>query len=382
MARKSQKFDVIVVGRGITALSTAFHLKKSGVGSIALVGPERTHSNCLSAASSFVCEATIDNITRMSHQYGSSTAASFLALAQAGYSGVKLAAQTFTLPWHEDEVIRLATSSHEATEMQQAVSVLRGLGFAAESNKPADNEFGSAVVSSQRDGLRSACSDVPRLLVALEKASQATVFAESALALTISTDAVKTSTQGYELESELVVVAAHLSSGDLLPNLRTSLVSFADQLVRFRCTEGEKSLKPGRLHVLNHGHHTLWKDCEGRICMTGARFLRPMAGFEAKSAEATKAVTSYLTKHAGEWFRLENMTEVESFGLLECKPCDELPIIGPMFGESRVLVGTGFSGSGIALGFAAGQGLAEFVKTGSSKVIDPMFFPARLRSLS
>jgi glycine/D-amino acid oxidase-like deaminating enzyme len=72
---------------------------------------------------------------------------------------------------------------------------------------------------------------------------------------------------------------------------------------------------------------------------------------------------------------------VQSTAGLDCRPCDELPIIGPMFGESRILVGTGYMGLGLSWGFLAGKCLANLVAKGKSPMLPSRLTPARLRSL-
>ena len=116
--------------------------------------------------------------------------------------------------------------------------------------------------------------------------------------------------------------------------------------------------------------------------MTGARFLRHWAGIEATTAEVKEDITQHLIGKGREWFGFKGISEVDSGAILDCRPCDELPVIGPMFGQNRILVGAGYMGAGLALGFAAGNALAEIVHTGKTTHLHSGLTPARLRSLS
>jgi glycine/D-amino acid oxidase-like deaminating enzyme len=96
-------------------------------------------------------------------------------------------------------------------------------------------------------------------------------------------------------------------------------------------------------------------------------------------------VTNTVKTKIGELFRADGVKlsdPVTAAGILDIRACDEIPIIGPMFGDSRVLLASGYMGSGLTLGFAAGLGLADFVAAGKSRIIPSLFHPNRLRSLA
>jgi glycine/D-amino acid oxidase-like deaminating enzyme len=64
-------------------------------------------------------------------------------------------------------------------------------------------------------------------------------------------------------------------------------------------------------------------------------------------------------------------------GLIDITP-DAVPVIGPVEGLPGLVVATGFSGHGFALGPAAGE-LAADLATGATPAVDPVpFQPERL----
>lgn len=377
----SHSFDVIVLGRGITALSTAWNLKLLGVSRVGLVGPERRPTNCLSEGTSATLESTLDNVTRLSHQYGTSTAEQLVRLGRYGFQALQQLAMNQGIPWNIGSVVRLATSIHESNEMTQAVGILNGLGLKATLDYKIPSLYAN-ISAVQHDGLLSATCEVSKLLLNLEQASDATITSDLATSISWTNEgAAITCESGLRLSSQMVVTAAHLNTGRLVPNLNESLVSYADQEISFFCEETRGSFPIGSFHILHHGHYTMWKDLSGRFHMTGARFLRPLAGMEAKTSSVLPKVTEHLLKQCELWFGFKNFTDLTARGLLDCRPCDELPIAGPMFGEERQLVGVGYSGSGVAVGFAVGRALAELIATGKTKLLDPSLYPQRLRTL-
>ena len=66
---------------------------------------------------------------------------------------------------------------------------------------------------------------------------------------------------------------------------------------------------------------------------------------------------------------------------LGIRPCDELPIIGPMFGDSRILLSTGYMGSGLAMGFGGGKAVSELILSGRCHWLPYGLHPQRLRTL-
>ena len=89
LKKKQQQFDLVVVGRGVTALSTVWHLNQLGISNIALVAPPRQTSNALSDACIHVNEGLLDNISRITHQYGLELAHSMLQLGAYGFEQVE-----------------------------------------------------------------------------------------------------------------------------------------------------------------------------------------------------------------------------------------------------------------------------------------------------
>lgn len=379
----SQNFDVIVIGRGITGLSAARHLAKISGMRIALVGPKPNLSNCSSLKPGFVTATALDNITRIDHGHGRQASEALIKLGNLGFDGLKRFSHEHSIPWLEGDVLRIAPTKHEHAEMKEAHKIFQALGYNARLQAPVSDSAPQGVVCTQHDGLRSATTDSKMLLEQLETScSSLKIFSEDAKQMQISSNHVNITTTSRDLNAEMVVVAAHLHTGQFVPNLQSALVSFADQWIRFRCEKSAYAFQPGQLIIAHHGHYTAWLGHDGYVYMTGARFLRKWAGIEATTAEVLPQVTEHLLKKAQEWFGCENVSDISAHGILDCRPCDEIPVIGPMYGEQRIFVGVGYMGAGLALGFAAGRCLAEIIHSGKSNQLSPVFLPSRLRSLS
>lgn len=376
-----RKFDVAIIGRGITGTSAAFHLRNLGYKNNLLIGPERTPGQSASLCPGFVTAGTIDNITRIAHGHGFDLAAALLRLGMDGFRGLEKFALANHLPWNIGKLRRFAPTEHEKNEMKLAIEILQKMGFSAKISDQPTNTDPENIVGVQEDALPSATTSAEQLLDHLEHHAATPIARSMVRKITIKDSGVLVETEIETFEVEMLIAATHLNTGTLIPNLQTSLVSFADQWISFESTDAKVSLEPGDLWIGHHGHYGIWKN-QQTIFMSGARFLRHWAGIEATSAEVQDNITQHLIGKGQEWFGFKNISKVTAGAILDCRPCDELPVIGPMFGQNRVLVGAGYMGAGLALGFAAGKALAEIIHSGKANDLHSGLTPARLRSLS
>ena len=65
---------------------------------------------------------------------------------------------------------------------------------------------------------------------------------------------------------------------------------------------------------------------------------------------------------------------------VDCLPCDELPMLGELGHQGRILGATGWLGCGWSAGFQAASTLVDIVQTGKSEQLKPLLRPQRWRS--
>ena len=188
---------------------------------------------------------------------------------------------------------------------------------------------------------------------------------------------------GKTWRAEIVVLACHLAIAKFLPTLEEALVPVADQWSRIGQNGSALcELDVGTFWSAGHGYEWGGRTASGELVAGGARYLRPMAGIGASAASYETSIAEHLEKKLGETFVNMPAASLEpGNGELDCRPCDELPIVGPMFGESRLLLATGYMGNGLVLGFMAGRCLAELIVHGKSDVLPRRLWPERLRTM-
>jgi glycine/D-amino acid oxidase-like deaminating enzyme len=375
-----QAFDVIIIGRGITGLSTGLHLKRYGIGSFCFVAPSRDFTNCASINSGYAAVSTLDNISRTVHGHGEDAARNLLRLGRIGFSDLMDLTTQFKVDHHEGRVYRLTQSDMEAQEMAVASSWLASNGFP--SSVSLDGR-GTQKLTYQSDGTASASINMESLLGHMEEDLSSKIFPEDVIRIETTPRHISVLTSsGIKLTAEVVVVASHLGIKKLIPNMESCLVNHADQWAEFEFDGRYPFLTPGNLLLSDFSQYWISVTSDRKLRAGGARYLRKWAGVEAIEAHLDEKITSTVKKRIESLFDVKLSNPTLQHALLELRACDEIPIIGPMYDDSRVLMAGGYMGSGLTLGCAAGRGLSEFIIEGRSKTVPAIFHPKRLRSLA
>lgn len=385
MAKAAKKYPVIVVGSGVTGLSTAAHLTQLGIRDGLIVGEDGGVSEI---AAGSLQGSQADNFTRLMTAHGADFAAEFWRFGENAFDAAEQFLKKNRVKLAKGRRLRFVVSREELVEVEEAVAALQAAGFAASLRKPrADDALTARVLAVQDDGDRSAYVNVNAFLQSLEK--NHTWSKKRAHVDKIQSHASGVSvflSDGSEVQAETIVLANHIHIGRHTPSLREAFISIADQYLILDCKTFPKSIrKPGFSLSCFHGYE--WGVTLGpkSLAWGGGRFLRPLAGIGAETARVDEKVTTYLLNSIEKTFvgvKAQDLSMIAAHAGLDCRPCDELPIIGPMFGDDRILMGGGYSGTGLTLGFYAGKCLADLLHTGRSKELPHRLWPQRLRSLS
>ncbi|WP_141736533.1 NAD(P)/FAD-dependent oxidoreductase [Oligoflexus tunisiensis] len=378
------EFDIAIIGGGITGLSAAYHLQKLGFSRLCHFRKDPDHSTSIQSAG-FVSGGMADNFTRLSHPRGIATAKQIWNFCDLAYDTLLEYLQNAGIPHQTGERLRWMVSEAEVAEAHKAVQQLSSEGFTASYEAATPHVPGlssSRWLGTQKEGSRAATVSVPLLLQNLSAASKVTLLGE-AQSFQSTGGPITVTHAGGAVHTQFLICAQHLSLGGLLPNLAESLVPYADQWSEFQLRDRTRVLpwKPGTVFSWQHSH--IWGVITGpnTLRIGGGRYLRAMAGIEAKVASYEQKIVQHLAEvWNGLWPELLIETTGRGYGIRDCRPCDELPLIGPMFGESRVLLGTGYMGQGLSLGFMAGRCLAELIADKPTK-LPRLLWPERLRSL-
>ena len=386
----------------------------------------------------YVLGSLFDNITRVAHAYGLETAAEIYRFSQLARQSLLSFCQQQRVPVKIAPHLRLIVSSSELIESQKAVALFQQAGFAArnlttdaldtaqlllrqgevhermlpcnpsvvsalqddglggvelESGKKTDaNHLRSkdtrkspcnpnVVLSLQDDGLGGGHLNAQLLCQRLRTLGKAEYVSAAVEQLVWQQDKSCVLRCGArELHSELVVMACHHHMIELMPELEEVVIPYSDQWGSYRA-EGNQ-LTVGLVLTANHGHEWAVVVGEEEIHLGGARFLRRLAGTGDAVPRADAKITAYLQQRFLKFLPAVAALHCErTVPLIGVRPCDELPIIGPMYGNDRVLLATGYMGNGLSWGFQAGKCLTELICRGYSEALPRCLWPERLRAL-
>lgn len=380
-----RNYQVVIIGGGITGLATAYHLGLAGVDKIAVLSDPARPSTAERSAG-FMLGSLFDNITRVAHAYGLEIAAEIYRFSQQARQGLITFCQHQQIPIELAPHLRLIVSSNELIESRKAVALFQQAGCAAQ-HVTADDPAcplpynPSAVYALQDDSLGGGYLEPQLLCRRLQALSPAEHLPAAVEKLCWQRDNSCVLQCGeHKLHSELVVLACHNHMVTLMPELEEIVIPYSDQWSSYRAEGGQ--LQPGLVLTANHGHEWAVVVAATEIHLGGARFLRRLAGTGDAVPSAKTKISAYLQQRFLKFLPALTALHCEhTTPLIGVRPCDELPLIGPMYGNDRILLATGFMGNGLSWGFQAGKCLSDLICHGHSDTLPRQLWPERLRAL-
>lgn len=386
----SNLYPITIIGAGITGLSTAYHLHKLGVGPVRLYfDPTRQASSKNIPA--YVTGGCWDNFTRISHAKGVESAAKFWGFGDRAFDELKTFCMQHKLPWSQGPRLRLICSEEELHEAAIALKQLQSQGFGGArfwSKKEAAG-FGSRVLEIQEDGHRASVTDAAEILnflLQFIKAEGTLLSGSRVLSLGESSDGINIHPQGNQSDqTQMLVLACHYDLGRLLPDLKEAVIPVADQWSFFSINNKQLPSSLQRKTAFISAHHAYeWGLVQrgGSLVGGGCRYLRKHAGIGEANAPFEPRIETKNGQQFTSWFEHAAVKIAKpGSSSSDIYPCDETPLIGPMFGTDRILLATGFMHLGLSYGFFAGKCLAELIHSGECDSLPRIFWPERLRSL-
>lgn len=404
----SNQIPVVIAGAGVTGLSAALHLAETGVQKILIVTGSSIPSSM--TAPGMLSGGQRDNFTRVVAAHQTDFAKTIWQFGDRAFDLTASWARNHGVPIFTCRRLRLIATPEELTEATIAVREMNAAGLTSQilndnqlAASPWAGALGPRILAVQDDGERGGWIETHTMHRKLRMAAEAnpaiqfiegTVenisgYADPDLSVTIKgPDAKSGSKKPQSIKASFVIAACHLAIGDLIPSLKPALVSSADQWMDtsgpLDPTDPQSPWNsPGIAWSAFHNHEWGATQPNGTMLLGGGRILRKWAGFEATESKVEAKISKYIveqTKKSFPHWRADCEPILEAAGL-DCHPCDELPVVGPMYGEGRILVATGFMGQGLTLGFYSGFCLAKLLMTGRCDELPRRLWPERLRSL-
>jgi len=386
----NNQLDVLIIGAGITGLSCAYHLKQRGYKKIALLADPCNQSISLRAPG-YALPGMADHFTRLSHGLGQGSACRVWRFGDDAFTALHDFCDE-ALPQHtsnpmtmgQGRRLRVATHKAELEELRQAQNDMLSHGFDVGLLERSESEswlgVPDSVVLEEMAG--SYLVDMDHIFKHLGAGQQ--IFHAHALRLQkTSSGTVKVEAKGASYEALMVVLACHLETQRLAPDLPEDiLIPYADQWVRVEANlpKALRDLGVGTFITTDFGYYALCIDSLKSVCLIGGRQFRHLAGIGEAEAKWNERSFTQACKRMSELFPGITFGKIiVSKAMSGCRPCDDMPLIGPLAGMPQILVAAGFIGQGLTQGFYAGACLASLIDQGSCATLPRDFYPERFR---
>ena len=369
------KKDVIIVGSGISALSAAIHLRQKGLENIEIILDDQMNYGEKNQPEAAVLSGYFDQITRIEHAFGSETTRAMYGYSKQAYTFLKLFCEQNKIAFEEGKVKRVGADSAEKDELSEAQKLYQAMGYDAKriTWEHKDIHFtGETNLSVSAKGLTDALKTSMKNNNIIN--STVTKISENGDGISIELSSGKTR------ESEFLILANHHRIGDLIPFYESVLIPYSDQWAVAMCDE--EFLESGELALLNYSNIWVKSLVAHQYVFGGARYGRKNAGVGDKSADTSAKANTIALSTIADTFHVKFGQTLKTIGFTGIRACDEMPVIGPHFGNGRILLCAGFMGNAIPMGFLAGRCLAEIIADGKSAMLPRCFTPERLRTLA
>ena len=378
MSHSIQEYDVTVVGAGACGLSCAKELKLRGFPKVVILDQSSTNDD---KHPGYVHNGLWDHFTRYQHGHGDEQAKLMWNFADSALNEFLKFCEQFKIKTQQQDKVRMVTSEHELQEVQKAHQLLKKSRLLENLEK----EWGVSerILALHFDQSKSIYFSIQQFFDALRNTLNI-INDSNDIEFNFKEDKYHIKTKQNHICSKFIVLANDMNLVKFLPQLKDSLTTTVSEWHDIHYTRLPKFWRePGRLFSSQYNHEWYLSLGEQKLRIGGARFLRPLAGVGVDSAKWHAPIAQYLQEQLRRSFRSLHEQEYLRRGscYLECLTCDELPLLGPMFGDDRILIGTGFMSSPLSQAYLAGKYLAEIIATGKCVGLPKIFSPKRLRSL-
>lgn len=375
-------YDLIIVGAGISGSSVAWHLKDSNL-KILLI--DKQLNSTTRQCPGIIAGGMHDRFTRFSNSHGHKIAKQIWEFGDLAFAELISFAKDKNIAHKIGQRLRLIVNDHELKEAKIAVEEMSSCGLEANlinnSKSKLANYLLNRCLMVQDEGKKGGLIDIKNLLKKLRELSKVEFKELEISSVSYQGDGslkCKT-TDSQEFISEALVLCCHSKISSFIPELKDVLVTYVDQWSNFH-NFFDHNQESGLVWSAYHGYE--WGAFNGSSLLTGGnRFLRPYAGIGSKEAVIDKKIEDFSIKKLKETFISNKLESISTTSLIEIFPCDELPVVGPMFGQNRILLATGYMNQGITLGFLAGKEIANLIMNGSTSSLPQIFKPERFRSI-
>ncbi|APJ04621.1 FAD-dependent oxidoreductase [Silvanigrella aquatica] len=388
-----QEFDVAVVGAGVFSCFSALLLAQEGL-KIGLIYPEKTELLGSFFSSLRTCWPSLnDPPTRAEVAHGHEVA---LYLHEFCSKGIAYF-QHSLLPligdnsnWISSSCLRISTKDFETDELEDAFKL--GFGLKKTELKNVYLEENNSLICKNPEEFQNT------IYQALQR-NNVHLISSAAVKINETQSSCSIEFKNHpKINCEIAVLGNTLNISKLLPRYEKILIPMSDTLFEYHCKSNiafpSISFRAANGHVCAtffSNHDDVY------LKISGPRFLLPGAGagIDLTNSHIDEKVFQNIEKYHSEilFGIIQNYLEIKTREellsqlplslvskkiLVDCYPCDELPVVGEFGKLGRILGNTGWLATGFSAGFWAAKIIKELVLNEKSVDLHSRLQPRRL----
>ncbi len=392
-----QVFDVTIVGAGPFSCFSALLLAQNGM-KIGLIYPEQTSPMDTFLTSLSACWPSLnDPPTRAEIAHGHEVASylhQFCSKGSVFFKDVLLPLIEDQDNWIQSNCLRIGIKDFEIEELLDAYKLGFGLKSTNQKNVYLEDHYSYLCLDKTHFKNKVIKSLEKNNITLIPSAVKKLVESQNKCTLELENTSF--------IESEIVILGNSLDISKILPKFEKILIPMSDCLYEYECSN---------VHNFNFSPIS-FRASNGHICgvlfshknkiqlkISGPRFLLPGAGagLNLTKVEIDKKVYQSIEKYHQEiifdilFKELEMASKKEFLNklpvsivskkiLVDCYPCDELPIVGEYGKLGRVLGNTGWLATGFSSGAWSAKIICDLVLSEKSYDLHSRLQPRRLFS--
>ncbi len=376
------KTDVVIIGGGITGVSTAYWLSQNGI-SVTLLEQRGISAGATGRNGGHIHPSTNEHFSAAVQRYGVETALAIWHFAQATAEALKafVAEHNVECELYFKGSLSLTLHPHELKQLQKSVELMLKYGLGGEywdANKCAEKMYSEAFLGGLF--LSTAGQLWPaKLVFAIAKVALqlgANIQTQTAVkAVDHEFGRLTVHTERGKIRAQSVVHATNAWASQLLPFLKNIIVPVRGQVI---ITEPVKPLWDFCFSS-NYSHEYCIQRRDGRIVLGGMRELSSTQelGVDDDSVvepTVSQGLRSFLPQYFPSLHGIK--VEQEWTGIMGFSP-DYNPLVGPVPERDGEYMAAGFTGHGMPIAFLAAKAVAAMIMGCQPDSFVDAFLPSR-----
>jgi hypothetical protein len=379
---KSLKTDILILGDELSSLLLGYSFLKQGMSDFKIV----TRSSPIAHNKhTFVTESLRYNITRISHNYGKENCLQLLKISREGYAKFEELFRHEAIPTTSGTFSRCSLNPHETTEMKSAVELFRSLGLKGSLDSFKAGQLGNPkiIVASQLEDSKSSSFKFVDLISKLRTRLREHLLPDfEQVHFDLSNNQlILDQVQSCEYQYLVINGSSLLSLGNVA-SLKDTIFESACPRVFIKSTWDSRWLKQGDYCSIFHANFRLGRISKEVYVIEGAEFFWKEHFHKMSRIHLKDSIVKILKERFLEISDLpeEAILEFEEEFEPIVNTCDEIPVCGPISGQSNLCLFGGFEMVGLSGALELASHLVSLILDGHYSQIPEAVRPNRFRS--